>query len=384
MADDSNKPKIDLKARLGKKTVGAVGGASIPPPMGVNPGASVAPPPNLGPRPGASIPAPPFAAARPAAAAPVAPRIDPTDPYASVSAPQVVAAQPQAIRIEMSEELVDAQKKGRGKIMVLAAVTALVGGVIGYAFGGGAERGSRHQAALAGAEMLANEVDKANGEITKLADTLKKAKAALNEGKFPEAELTALGGLSIPFDGNNLAGKGIGLMSNEVNRLLVKFAGDADSANDQADRLKRVLGGNRKNIEEFLGQKENPKFNWSVFVSSSPSGPVASMQPLPAPFAAKGTWPNEFEIKSGGKVQKVKRYTKGDPAGDSPQLIPVDPSTQGSVCSNDVLVLLGREITNLETLLRGDKSDPTNEKLGLVDTGNALLTKLKAIGHGPS
>jgi hypothetical protein len=375
MSDDSNKPKIDLKARLGKKTVAAGGGASIPPPMGVRPQAA-----GPVPSPGGSIPAPPFVAARQAAAP--APRIDPSDPYSSVSvAPQVVAAQPQAIRIEMSEEMVEAQKKGRGKVMALAAVTALVGGVVGYAFGGGAERGSRHEAALAGAEMLAGEVDKANGEITKLADTLKKAKASLNDGKYPEAEVNALGGITIPFDGNNLAGKGIGLMGNEVNRLLVKFAGDADAANDQKDRLKRVMAGARPKMEDFLAQKDNPKFNWSVFVESSPSGPIASMQPLPAPFPLKGTWPNEFEVKSEGKVNKLKRYTKGDPTGDSPLLIPVDPATQGMVCPNDLLVVVGREITNLETLLRGDKSDPTDEKLGLLDTGNALVTKLKAIGH---
>lgn len=363
--EDNKKPKIDLKARLGKKTV--AGGASIPPPMAVRPAVGGG---------GGSIPAPPFAAKQAAA-----PRVDPTDPYASVSVAPSAPVQPQAIRIEMSEEMVEAQKKGRGKIIALCVVTALVGGVLGYAFGGGAERGKSHDNALQGAAMLAEEIDKANVEINKLADTLKKAKTSLNDGKFPEAEITTLGGIDIPFDGNNLSGKGIGLMGSEVNRMLVKFAGDAAAANEQKDRLKRVLGGSKKNIEEFLAQKDAPKFNWSVFVSSSPSGPVASMQPLPAPFAVKGAWPDDFEIKKGDKQVKLKRYTKGDPAGSDPLLIPVDPATQGLVCPNDVTAIVGRELTSLETLLRGDKSDPTNEKEGLLDTGTALVEKLKKIGH---
>ncbi len=53
MAEEANKkPKIDLKARLGKKTISSGAGASIPPPVGMQP----------------SIPAPPFGS-RPSAVA---------------------------------------------------------------------------------------------------------------------------------------------------------------------------------------------------------------------------------------------------------------------------------------------------------------------------
>src|SRR5690606_31694922 len=128
-----------------------------------------------------------------------------------------------------------------------------------YAFGGGAERGRRHDTALQGATMLVDEVDKANTEIEKLAEVLKKAKLKLGEGKYPEEEINELGGIDIPFDGNNLAGKGTGLMGNEVNRLLVKFAGDATAANEQKDVLKRVLTGRRKLLEDLLAQKDAPK-----------------------------------------------------------------------------------------------------------------------------
>ena len=51
------------------------------------------------------------------------------------------------------------------------------------------------------------------------------------------------------------------------------------------------------------------------------------------------------------------------------------------VFDHDVTAIVGRELTSLEHLLRGDKSDPTNEKEGLLDTGTALVERLKKIGH---
>src|SRR5690606_32944514 len=348
----------------------------IPPPVGMQP----------------SIPAPPFGsrpsavAAAPMAAPISAPVSDAFAPVAVAEPPQPAA--PAAIRIEMSEELVEAQKKGRKKIIAIAVATAFIGGVLGYAVGGGAERGRRHDTALQGAAMLADEVQKANEEIEKLAEVLKKAKTKLAEGKYPEEEINALGGIDIPFDGNYLAGKGTGLMGNEVNRLLVKFAGDAVMANEQKETLKRVLTGRRKLIEDLLGQRENPKVNWGVYVANGPHGPMAGMQLIPEPFLVKSdkgkdgkpySWPDEFELKDGDKTVKLKRYTSGAPGSE---LIPVDPTTQSAVCTSDTLVQLAREIGNLETTLKGDKSDPTNEKSGLVDTGTALLERLKSIGVG--
>jgi hypothetical protein len=364
--EDKKKPKIDLKARLGKKTISSGAGASIPPPVGMQPG---------------SIPAPPFGSR------PSAPRVDPSDPYAAVAAVEAPRPAPaQAIRIEMSEEVVAEQKKRRGKVIAIAVATAFIGGVIGYAFGGGAERGRRHETALQGAAMLADEVDKANAEIEKLSEVLKKAKLKLGEGKYPEEEINELGGIDIPFDGNNLAGKGTGLMGNEVNRLLVKFAGDATAANEQKDTLKRVLTGRRKAVEELLAQKDAPKVNWAVYVANGPHGPMAGMQRVPTPFLVKSdkgeggkpySWPEEFELKDGDKTVKMKRYTKGEPGNE---LIPVDPTTESAVCPSDTLMQIAREIGNLETTLKGDKSDPTNEKQGLIDTGTALVERLKSIG----
>src|SRR5262245_54516839 len=105
------KPKIDLKARLGKKPVPAAGGSSIPPPQAAVgpsaiPGAMPGPmqarpvarpsgPPQVTP---SGVPVPPFAQqSRPA--------VDASNPYGAMQPQAPAPARPQAIRIEMGEEV---------------------------------------------------------------------------------------------------------------------------------------------------------------------------------------------------------------------------------------------------------------------------------------
>jgi hypothetical protein len=357
---EEKKPKIDLKARLGKKTVAAKSG-SIPPPVG--------------------IPQPiPFGQRR-------GPRVDASDPYASIKADEAPArAEPKAIKVEMSEEVMQAQKKGRTKIMVLAAVTALVGSFIGYAVGSGVERGKGATQALEGAGSLVKEVDEANAKIEELADTLRSAKEKLGANKFPDEEVSKLGAINIPFEGANLTGKGIGRFKADIVTMLIDFAGGAQEANDGKEKIARLLGGSKAAINDFLEQQQKPKVRWSVYLTNGPYGPWASMQPLPEAFPVKadgdkGGWPDVFKIADGGKTFELKRYKSGNPIGGSePSIIPVDPQTQGAVCPSDTLIRLRRELSDLEDVLKGNKEDPTNEKMGLLDQGHALGEKLKSIG----
>jgi hypothetical protein len=377
---EERKPKIDLKARLGKKTVASKPGApSIPPPVGI-------PKP-----PGMSVP--PFGS-RPSAAPA---RVDASDPYAAIDASVAPARpEPQAIKIEMSEEVVQAQKRGRNKVVVLAAVTAAVGGLLGFATGSGVERGKGVDAAIEGAQDLAKELDGATAQAEALADVLKSAREKLSSQKFPEEELSKLGGINIPFEGSTLTGKGIGRFPPALVTQLIDFAGGAQQANEHKEQVQAVLGGSKAAITEFLEVQTKPKVRWSVYVTNGPGGPWAAMQPLPEPFLARSdekqkdadgkekaySWPEEFKITPPGANQPValKRYTTGEPGGSAPKIIPVDPSTQGAVCPSDVAVRLRRELSDLENVLRGDKSDPANEKAGLIETGRALQEKLKGIG----
>ena len=159
--------------------------------------------------------------------------------------------------------------------------------------------------------------------------------------------MSELGGINIPFDGSNLAGKGIGLFKKETIALLVNFASGASDANDQKERLHAVLGGSKQGIEDFLSQTTKPKVRWSAYVTNGPGGPWATMQMLPTPFLATSTekgkdgkayaWPDEFKVKDGDSTVTLKRYTSGEPGGSEPKMIPVDPTSQGAVCPDPVL-----------------------------------------------
>jgi hypothetical protein len=394
------KPKIDLKARLGKKPASSplAGGSSIPPPMGSAPlgsapvGPAVAAPigvahpsapaqarPSMprassaapqgipAPALGSAIPVPQFGGARPPA----------SHPYADAPA---APARPQAIRIEMGEEVVEAQRRGRKKVAILSLITAIIGGVVGFAVGGGAERAKGAEAAVQGASDLVKDIEKANAEVQKLADTLKAAKEKLSKGQFPEAEVSALGGINIPFDGKNLNGKGIGRFKPEVISMLISYAGSTTEANDQKEKLQNVLTGAKKGILELLAEKDKPQVRWSVIVGNGPGGPWASMQTVPTPFPAKDKWPEELKIGAGKDQVSLKRYSSGNPVGDPPYYIPVDPTSQPSVCPSDVIFKLRRELADLETVLRGDNT-PGEDKPGLIDAARVLTEKLKMIGR---
>jgi hypothetical protein len=75
----------------------------------------------------------------------------------------------------------------------------------------------------------------------------------------------------------------------------------------------------------------------------------------------------------------LKRYTSGNPVSEDGLFIPIDPATQGSVCSTSVVTTLRRELGDLEEVLRGNQN-PGEEKQGLLDSGDKLGKKLKQIG----
>lgn len=373
MSEDK-KPKIDLKARLGKKTVSAPAtspGGSIPPPAGIPKPSGVS----------VGIPAPPFQS--PSQTSRPAPVVDASNPYGAMEPAAAPRAEPAAIRIEMSDDVMRAQKGGRTKVMVLAAITCGIGIGIGFTLGGASERGKGTDAAMEGAKELTKDIEATNKKIEELADVLKSAKEKLGKAQFPEEEVSKLGALTIPFNGTNLSGKGIGRFKSDVLNGLVTFATASAEANDQKEKIQSVLSRNKKGVLEFLDGQKNPVVRWSIIVGGSPLGPIASMQPVPTPFLIqspdKKAWPESFELMEDKKKVVVKRYTKGDAASEDPTFIPVDPSTQSLVCPNDVLFSIRRELSGMEEVLRGNPT-PGEEKVGLLEQGQTLVKKLKQIG----
>jgi hypothetical protein len=372
-----NKPKIDLKARLGKKTVSTPGAASVPPPAGLpRPQPSA---PAAMPRPSA-VPTPPAIAQQQAAQ-----RIDPTNPYASMprqSAP--VQARPQEIRVDM-EEVRAAQRSGRGKVMALALVTAIVGGVMGFAFGGGSERAKGADAAIQGAKDLLKEVDDSNKQITDLAETLKSARTKLlQKGAYPQEEVTKLGAINIPLKSTSLADKSIGRFKRETLTMLIDFTAAVEEANDQKEGLQRLLSS--ASLKDYVEEQKTPKVRWIGYVGGGPGGPWISLEPLQKDkaFPAATGWPAELEFKGEkDKIEKVKRYSSGDPTGSEPPFLPVNPQSQGGVCPSDVVGSLISQLMKMETVLRGDNT-PGVDKTGLIERGQKLSEMLKKIGKGAS
>ncbi len=371
---EEKKPKIDLKARLGKKTMAAGSAPSaVPPPVGI--------PKPMG------VPAPPFATPSSPSNKP-APRVDTSDPYAAIEADQApVRAEPQAIKVEMSEEVVAAQKKGKLRLVVIGVVGAAVGALLGFTIGDRLARNEGAKAAIGDAARLAKEIEDANAQASQLADVLQSAGSKLGSNKFPAEEVTKLGELRLAFSGANLAGSNIGRFKATLVTQLVEYSSRAQEANDQKETLQAILSGSKKGITELLEEKTKPKVHWSVYFQGGPRGPWAVMQPLPAPFDVNVkdkkdyAWPKEFEIKDGQKTYKLKRYTGGDPTKGSgdPQIVPVDPSSQGDVCPNDTMIKLRREVSNMQKILKGENTG-TDDKPGLIQTGDALVEQLKALG----
>ena len=369
---EQKKPKIDLKARLGKKSVAAPTGKAIPPPVG--------------------IPKPPVMGAGMHAMDP-GPKVDASDPYAAIEARHAPKPAEKAIKVEMSEEVVQAQKKGRARIIAMAAAAAVVGLGLGWAFGSGVERGKGADQALEGAQDLVKEVDAANVIAGQLLQVLEAAGDKLSKSEFPADEVTKLGAINVPFEGANLVGKGIGRFNAQTVTMLIDYAGSAQRANEQKERIQLVLTGARQAVEEVLTQQKNPKIRWSVILANGPHGPWANMQPVPAPFLvhkdakskdADGKeksydWPAEFKIKDEGKETTFKRYSSGDPLKGDPLVIPVVPQTENLVCPSTTLIRLRTELVEMQKILKGDPT-PGVESTGLTQLGDQLIESLKKIG----
>jgi len=374
---EDKKPKIDLKSRLGKKTLSSPAAGSIPPPAAA-PGI---PKPSIGVPNPSRVPAPPFGSSPPAAQAP---RVDASNPYGAMAAHAPIRMEPTAIKIEMSDEFVAAQKSGRTKVLVLAIFTAGIGGALGFAGGGISERSKAADAAVEGAAELTKKVEGTNVKANELADVLKSAKEKLSKATFPDEEVSKLGGINLPFSAADLSGKGIGRFNASVISMLIDFSTAVDKVNDQKEKLGNVLSGNKKGVQDFLDQTTKPQVRWSVVLGQGPGGPWATMQPVATPFLVKSEgdkakWPDDIHVPVGDKQAVLKRYTSGNPINEDGLFVPVDPGSQAAVCASSVLVTLRRELSDLEEVLRGDQT-PGQEKTGLLEAGQNLSKKLKLIG----
>jgi len=300
--------------------------------------------------------------------------------------------EPQAIKVEMSEEVVEQQKKIARRGYIIAGIASLIVGAIGFTFGGSHERDKGAKAALEGAHDLVKEIQDADKTADELNDVLAKASERLSKNEYPDEEISKLGGINIPFDGGHLTDKGIGRFKRDVVTQLIAYANTAQKANDQKEKIQSLLTGSKAGITDLLTQKSDPKIRWAVWVESGPGGPWANMQPLASPFPVKSDkkvkdadgkekdyeWLASFDLPRGDQKVTLKRYKSGDISSGDPQFIPVAPQTESMVCPSTTIVRLRQELVEMQTVLKGDNT-PGAEKTGFLQMGEQVVQALKKI-----
>jgi hypothetical protein len=396
---DEKKPKIDLKARLGKT---AVGGAQVPVPT---PGQSSSPmvtgrsappvaipPPAVPVPPGVPVgPPPPFASS-------AAPAIDPGNPLAAVATPYrpstQVAAPPQPQRIEVDEVAVHEARKGATKRgFVIALIVGLLFGAVGVVAGQGMESGNARKKSQNDAKELADNVTKAKATMQSLSE---KMEAGLNmlvkERKFPDQLTKDLGALNVDFDGTQLAGRRFSGFPQDTTAGLVDFITSVQDLNDRKSLIQGLLTKLQKPLTEQLNAPQGQTTVTMVaVVSKDPAGnPSALLAPLSAPITftpPNVTLPAEFNFTDplGQGNAKLARYTGGDVAS-KPAALYVLPKTFEKVCPSETAGQKAQLAAQIGSMIREIKGEGqasqeivTDTKPGLLERADKLVVGLQKV-----
>jgi hypothetical protein len=385
----AEKPKIDLKARLGKTQVGAgVPSPAVPAVPGVGrsfssvpaPAAGTVPPPQAGGGFGGSpggVPMPPFGGGGPS-----------TDAFGARVAPSPMsrAPAPQTIKIELDEETMRAARRGGKRAGIFATITAIGGLFLGWAWGNRSADSKVAQGALQGAQDLIGEIDKSQGKIKELGEKITAAVTDLKNKKYPEAFANDLGGLSIPFGADKLAGRNIGRFDPRTLTMLFNYTGDVEALNDRKDALKNLFSAQKKAIMDAIGAASNPKVSWSVFIQKSPAhGPIAVLAPIgpTEAFPYKDNWPGRFKISNGRELVEADRYTDGAVFSTEKKIsaVPLDPDSVTSAFPTDILSRITSELAKTDAILSGNGTPGDDNENGVLKKGETLLTALRKIGQ---
>jgi hypothetical protein len=408
MAAEEKKPRIDLKARLGKaqgaggpaapgipagipamptarsSSVAPPGLGSTPPPLGSAPPGMPAMPVGFGggaaPGAPAGVPVPPFGgSARPAA-----------DPFgAPVAAAPMARPAPQTFKIELDEETMRAAQKGGKRAGILGGIALLAGLAIGFAVGGRYSDSKGATIALQGAQELIGDIEKSQAKIKELTEKIGGAVKDLQDKKFPEAFANDLGGLSIPFGADKLAGRNIGRFDGRTLQALFSYTNDIEALNDRKDAIRNLFTGQKKAIQDAVGAGQTPKVAWTVLIQKNgPHGPVASLaavNPTEAFAFKEANWPAKFKVSSGRDLIDVERYGGGDATSTDKKVIavPIDPDSVAASFPNDVLSRIRGELAKTEAVLTGSGTPGADDETGIIKKGDGLLTALKRIGQKP-
>jgi hypothetical protein len=397
MADDK-KPKIDLKARLGK--------AGTPPPAAVAP---LPVPPQAAPAPVSAPSAPtprPGSVAPPPAYNPNAPPIDTSSPFAPVAAspyrpqqavPAAPVAPPQPQRIEVDEMAVQsASKSARKQGVVIGLVFSVITGVIGYVGGGALQQGADRTRSHNDAAELKTDTGKAKDALKLLADKVEEGSNAIkNDHKFPEKLSAELGTINVDFDGSKLAGRRFSGFPAATAGDLVEFITAVQAINDRKILVQGLLNTLKAPIMAQFAAVGQINVAQVVVVSKDPSGNLAGfLSTLKAPITVTATSINlppklTFTDPGGGGFADAPRYNGGDPSKDHSALYIV-PKTFETVCPNakaGQVTQLGAQMANFIHDIRGDKAPAAEDnvvqdsKPGLLERADRLIGELEKVSN---
>lgn len=403
MADDK-KPKIDLKARLGKQGAsnapapaltpvppGVMPQTSSQPPMGVGAGSA---PPAAMPLPGVPVGPPPRFAGQQAA-------LDPSNPLAAVASPYrpptAQSAPPIAVaqRIEMDEGLVHEARRGALKRgVMIGVVLAAMAGVVGFAAGGAIEQGKAREKSKGDAASLSADLTKAKDTLTKLADKMDEGVKTLGSNKFPDKLAGDLGGLNVAFDGSELAGRRFSGFPQDTTSMLVDFISSAQALNDKKELIQGLLTKLQKPMTEQMNAPAGSgSINLVAAVMKDSSGNFfAQLAPLTAPVnftsSSNITWPPQFTFSDpggGGSNATAPRYTGGD-ISKVAAAIPVANKSFDKVCPSEAaggVVQLRVQIAGFIRDIRGEgpaaQDVVTDAKAGLLERADKLQLGLSKV-----
>jgi hypothetical protein len=408
---EEKKPKIDLKARLGKAGAAAATpppGAAVPVPT--PPPGAIAPPPAVLGKP-AGIPVPPGVPVGPPPPAIIgggsAAAIDPSNPLAAVATPYrapTPPAPPQPQRIEVDEMAVQQASRGaRKQGLVAGVVVALVLGAVGYVAGGAAEKSAARTKSVADAKELAGDVTKAKEQMKTIADKVEAGRKLLlapdpKERKFPESLGRDLSAVNVDFDGGKLAGRRFSGLSVQATSSLVEFITAVQALNDRKQAIVNLLSRVQKPITDQFAASAAGKVTVSHVVllgtrdqAGNQLGILAPLKdPLlgqPGKVDAPAEWVFIDTLGQGRPTAKLANYKTGDLSKAS--AIYVLPKSFDNVCPSETsgaAAQLGAQLAGILRDIRGEGGTPTGEqaltqdtKPGLLERADRLATELNKV-----
>ncbi len=368
---DENKPRIDLRGRLGRS--GADPGPAMPPPispMAPSPPTAQGSAPNL-----------------------LSPNVASTS--SNFGALQAESAWHPS-RIEFDEASVDeARKRGKRQGLAFAAIASVLFCAVGYVAGGALEKRVGHEKARSDAADLAK-------NVTASTETLKQLLAKIEAGrdqlikshKFPDTLAHDLGAIHVSFDGTELAGRRFSGFPQDVTHDLVEFITSVQSVNDRKAVMIGLLNKLQKPLTEELNAPPGGAAIAHVVVIDKDAlgNPAALLQPLVQPVAApvkKGDLPDEFVFAGANAGNtKLPRYKAGDLANGSAAAVYVVPRTFETVCPSDKsghFAQLAAQMGNFVREIRGEAaavSDVVQDlKPGLIERAGRLTTALAKVAE---